>query len=136
MAVAGSVVQSRRRSYDGIAVKIDWTANAAGAVTEVGTFTGNGYLVEVVYEPGTADNLYDVTLLDSGSKDVLRGLGANQPNAAGNTYDTKYRSNIRDVDGSYFFFIKNLWDTTNFNPINWSIKSHHINCIVFQKQLF
>jgi len=40
MAVAGSVVQSRRRSYDGIAVKIDWTANAAGAVTEVGTFTG------------------------------------------------------------------------------------------------
>ena len=105
MAVGGSVVQSRRRSYDGIAVKIDWTANAAGAVTEVGTFTGNGYLVEVMYEPGTADNLYDVTLLDSGSKDVLRGLGANQPNAAGNTYDTKYRSNIRDVDGSYFFFI-------------------------------
>jgi len=118
MAVAGSVTKSIERCFDGYEVLWNWTADAAGAVTETGKITANGYLVGVVYSPGTAADDYDVTLLDSGSKDIMRGLGANQQNAAGNTYDTKYRSNIKDVDGGYFFFVNEQLTPTIANGGN------------------
>ena len=114
MAVAGTVTKKIRRSYDGYEVELAWVANADGNVAEGGTtgkgiFTANGYFVAVEWVPGTAADEYDVTLLD-GTLDVLRGLGANQENTAGNTYDTRYRSNApRDVDGAFqYFFNKNL----------------------------
>lgn len=114
MAVAGTVTKKIRRSHDGYEVEFAWVADASGDVAEGGTtgkgvFSANGYFVGIEWIPGTADNLYDVTLLD-GALDVLRGLGADQANTAGNTYDTRYRSNApRDVDGAYqYFFNKNL----------------------------
>ena len=114
MAAAGTVVKTIQRAAGGMQVTLAWTANASGSVAEGGTtgkgvFSANGYLVGVEYEAVTADDLYDVTLLDSGSKDVLRGLGANKPSAANTTYDNKYRSDVRDVDGAWlYFFNKNL----------------------------
>ena len=118
MAVAGSVTKSIERCFDGYEVHWNWTADAAGAVTENSKITANGYLVGIVYNPGTAANAYDVTCLDSGSIDVMRGLGANQSNAAGLTYDTKYRSNIKDVDGGYFFFVNEQLTPTIANGGN------------------
>lgn len=114
MAAVGTVTKKIRRSYDGYEVELAWVADASGDCTEGGTtgkgiFTANGYFVAVEWVPGTAADNYDVTLLD-GTIDVLRGMGADQENTAGNTYDTRYRSNApRDVDGAYqYFFNKNL----------------------------
>lgn len=115
MAAAGTVVKTRRTSDDGYEVQLDWTADASGDVAEGGTtgkgiFTANGYFRAVQYDPGTATDFYNVTLLDGDSIDVLRGLGTNQRSSANNTYDTKYRSDApRDADGQWqYFFNQNL----------------------------
>jgi hypothetical protein len=108
MAAVGTVTKQRRHDADGTIWTLSWTANGSGAVAEGGTtgkgiFSAVGYLYSVEFEPGTAADNYDVTLLDPDGLDVLRGNGANQENAAGNTYDTKYRS-FTGVDGNYLYF--------------------------------
>jgi len=109
MAAAGSAIRTTQRSNDGMQVTIAWTADASGDMAEGGTtgkatFTAHGFLHSIQYEPGTAADSYDVTLLDADDIDVLRGSGANQPEAASATYDTKYRSNFTNVDGNYIWF--------------------------------
>ena len=93
-------------------ITLNWTADSSGDMTEGGTtgkaiFTAHGYLTNIQYIPGATDptDEYDVTLLDSDGIDVLRGQGLNQQNAAGQTYDTKYRSNVLNVDGGYLWFM-------------------------------
>lgn len=115
MAAVGTVVKTVQRSADGYQVTLAWTADSSGDVAEGGTtgkgiFTANGYFVGIEWEPGTAADNYDVTLLDDEDIDVLRGLGVNQEQTGDNTYDTKYRTNApRDVDGAWqYFFNKNL----------------------------
>lgn len=115
MAAAGTVTKKRYTSADGYMVEFAWTSDASGDVAEGGTtgkgvFTANGYFVGIEWEPGTASDNYDVTLLDDEDIDVLRGLGANQQQTGDQTYDTKYRTDApRDVDGAWqYFFNKNL----------------------------
>lgn len=115
--MAGSATATKRRSADGMKVTWAWTADASGDVSSEGTFSADGYLVQVDFIPGTAADDYDVTLLDSEDKDILRGDGANQQNAAGNTYDTKYRM-FTMVDGNYFFGISDSLTPTIANGGN------------------
>ena len=60
-----------------------------GAVTSASTAVLNGVIESVTQIPGgtTPDNLYDVTITDGNSVDVIAGLGANLSNAA-TTYKT------------------------------------------------
>jgi len=116
MAAAGSATKQRRHDNDGYTVTINWTADASGDVAEKGTtgkciFSAVGYLYSIEFNPGTAANEYNLSLLDEDGVDVLRGEGADQPNAAGLTYDTKYRS-FTGVDGNYLKFVgENLTPT-------------------------
>jgi hypothetical protein len=108
MAAAGSATKKRRHDRDGCTWTINWTADASGNVAEKGTtgkciFSAVGYLYGVEFNPGTAANQYNLTLLDEDGVDVLRGEAIDQPNAAGLTYDTKYRS-FTGVDGNFLKF--------------------------------
>ena len=112
MAAVGTVTRSTKRSSDGMAITFNWTSDSSGDMKEGGTtgkgiFTAHGYITNIIYSPGATDpsDNYDVTLLDSDSLDVLRGQGVDQQNAAGQTYDTKYRSNVLNVDGNYLWFM-------------------------------
>lgn len=132
MAVAGSCTREIHRSDDGMQVVLAWTADASGDMAEGGatgkaTFSGHGYLHSMVFVPGTAADEYDVTLLDDASIDVLRGQGANQQNTAGNTYDTKYRSNFLNVDGNYLWFFNDLLTLTIANGGNLGTGTIKIN---------
>ena len=110
MAAAGSVIKQRRHDADGEEWTFTWQADASGDVTEGGTtgkgvFSANGYLYSMIFSPGAAAaDSYDVKLLDEDGIDVLRNQGAGQVNAAGLTYDNKYRSNFLDVDGKFMYF--------------------------------
>ena len=112
MAAVGSCTRTTRRSADGMVITLNWTADSSGDMTLGGTtgkatFTAHGYLTHYRCLPGTTDpsDNYDVTLLDSDSIDVTRGQMVDQQNAAGQTYDTKYRSNLLNVDGGYLWFM-------------------------------
>ena len=112
MAAVGSCTRTTRRSADGHVITLNWTADSSGDMTTGGTtgkaiFTAQGYLTHYQCSPGTTDpsDNYDVTLLDSDGLDVLRGQAVDQQNAAGQTYDTKYRSNTMNVDGGYLWFL-------------------------------
>ena len=112
MAAVGSCTRTTRRSADGHVITLNWTADSSGDMTEGGTtgkavFTAHGYLTHYQCSPGATDPTddYDVTLLDSDGLDVTRGQMLNQQNAAGQTYDTKYRSNTLNVDGGYLWFL-------------------------------
>ena len=67
---------------------IAWTSSAAtGAVSGNAFSTVRGKLLMVKFMPSLAgtqpDNLYDLTLVDSDSIDLLNGAGANLSNATG-----------------------------------------------------
>jgi len=72
-----------------------WTSGTAaspaqlGGVTSATTAVLNGVIESVTQIPGTTtpSNLYDVTITDGNSVDVITGLGANLSNA-GTTYKT------------------------------------------------
>lgn len=65
---------------------VDWTSDASGAVSSNAFNVKRGELLQVKFVPdggGTQPtDLYDVTLVDSNSVDVLAGGGANLSNAA------------------------------------------------------
>lgn len=103
MAVAGTVIVTKRNCFDGQHTYFAWTANAAGALTE-NYITANGYFVGMELIPGTASDAYDLTLLDSTSLDLLGGTGANMSNLAGLTLAERYYS-PKDPTGGYYFFI-------------------------------
>lgn len=64
----------------------DWTCDAGGAVSSVGVVIRGGFIRQIQFVPdggGTQPtNLYDVTLLDANSVDLLAGAGADLSNAA------------------------------------------------------
>jgi len=63
-------------------IKWTWTSTSAGAYTGATTYRYNGILHELVTIPaGGADaptTLYDITITDGDSVDVLNGLGADR----------------------------------------------------------
>ena len=77
-------------------IKWEWTAGTAAAPAQLGGVTSattavlNGVIESVTQIPGgtTPDNLYDVTITDANSVDVIAGLGANLSSSA-TTYKTK-----------------------------------------------
>jgi hypothetical protein len=82
MPTAQSVTITETRFTGVKEIKWDWLATDAGAV--VGSITTNAYdgiIIECVCIPdtgGTApDNLYDITITDGNSQDILNGNGAN-----------------------------------------------------------
>ena len=66
---------------------IAWTSTAGGAVSGNAFSTVRGKLILVKFMPSLAgtqpDNLYDITIVDTDSVDLLNGAGANLSNAAG-----------------------------------------------------
>jgi len=85
---AGDVVTFARGSVnqDVSCITIDWTADAAGAITPTVisdaagvTLTINGWVFEVVTLPGaTAPDDYTLTLTDKDGRDMLTAQGANR----------------------------------------------------------
>jgi hypothetical protein len=71
-------------------IKWVWLSGTAAAPADLGGVTSattavlNGEIISVTQIPGgtTPTNLYDVTITDANSVDVLAGLGANLSNAA------------------------------------------------------
>lgn len=59
---------------------VAWTSTAGGAVSGNAFSIVAGDLANIRFVPGTADNLYDVTLSDGAVSDLLAGLGANLVN--------------------------------------------------------
>lgn len=64
---------------------VAWTSTAGGAVDTNAFNVVRGHLVQVKFTPGTGGtqptDLYDVTLVDADSVDVLNGGGMNLSNA-------------------------------------------------------
>lgn len=94
MAEAGSC-QSEIRHDQGLKIaRFEWTSDASGDVTEVGTLNGiTGVIIGVKLDPDPTDqptDLYDVTILNDGGADVLMGVGGNAPQAR--NVGTNYRS--------------------------------------------
>lgn len=79
-----TVVEQKQRNLE--LIKFSWTSDAAGDVTETSNSEFTGKIIEVVTVPGAGGNqptnLYDITLTDSNSIDVLHANGANRSNAA------------------------------------------------------
>lgn len=63
-----------------------WTSAADGTTTVTTTTEVTGKVIEIVTVPGSGGtqptNLYDLTLTDEDSVDILHGNGANRSNAA------------------------------------------------------
>jgi hypothetical protein len=80
----------------------DWLSTDAGVVTSATTKTFDGEILAAVFIPDSAGtqptNLYDVTITDSASIDVLAGLGADLSNAASVT--KKHTDGLSAVAGS------------------------------------
>ena len=68
-------------------ITIAWTSTAGGAVSANAFAAPRGELLQVKFVPGSGgtqpSDLYDITLIDTDSVDVLAGAGANLSNAAG-----------------------------------------------------
>lgn len=70
----------RQNGSDVVKHTFDWTSNGSGAATVASTLAVSGVIVRVVVIPSATvapTALYDVTLTDADSVDVLAGLGAN-----------------------------------------------------------
>lgn len=87
--MAGSITVTSAVADCGVqAVKysVDWTSDAAGAVSGNAFDMDGGEILSVTFVPdggGTQPtDLYDVTLLDANNVDILGGLGANLSNSA------------------------------------------------------
>lgn len=69
---------------------LSWTSDASGNVTSNTSAirVGNVFKIEIVPNGGGTQptNLYDVTLLDANSVDLLSGVGADQSNAASKVF--------------------------------------------------
>jgi len=63
-----------------------WTSTAGGAAGDTSLFKVSGEILKVQFIPGTSSNqptdLYDVTITDENSVDILAGQGANLSNSA------------------------------------------------------
>lgn len=104
MATVGTVTISKKNSFDGVSVTADWIADASGDVSGW-NIPANGYLYQIEMNPGTATDLYDVTLLDGDDLDLLSGTGANMSNAAGMTLAEKYFNSPQLTGGNYYLFL-------------------------------
>jgi len=86
--MAGTVTTDEANAKDWPISKVtfNWLSSAGGAADGETTYAYTGKLVRVVQIPGTAgvqpSDLYDMTILDTDSADVLAGVGANISNAA------------------------------------------------------
>lgn len=98
-------------------IQLDWTSDAAGAVT--GSVDLYGYLIKVITVPGatTPTNLYDLTLVspDGASADEFAGLLADR--SSSNTeikYMTASGSSVPILlNGTYTFTIANAGNAKN-----------------------
>jgi hypothetical protein len=86
--MAGSVTVTTSRYTTGwTKYKLEWTSDAAGAVSGTTFGVKAGVLLQMEHVPGSAGDqptdAYDVTILDTGSVDVLAGTGANLSNSTG-----------------------------------------------------
>ena len=83
--MAGSVNITYQEHRTVRKITLDWTSDAAGAVSGIYTKYLSGQLLRVVFVPDSGgtqpSDLYDLTLNDGNSMDVLAGLGANLSNA-------------------------------------------------------
>ena len=88
-------------------IKWTWTCSSAGAYTGASTYRYNGYVAQLVTVPAAGGDaptaLYDVTITDGDSVDVLAGVGADRSATA-----TEYKAH---VDG--LGFIKSSLLTLN-----------------------
>ncbi len=89
--MAGTLTVSRASLRYGVTkYTLAWTSSAGGTVSGNAFAVVAGELLQAKFVPGTSGsqptNLYDVTLVDTDSVDVLNGIGANLSNAA-NTID-------------------------------------------------
>lgn len=92
MPAAGSIAESAQLLYGDITrpvrkYTLAWTSDASGNVSGIPmTNLVSGSIERVVFVPNQSSsqptNLYDVTLLDANSIDVLAGQGANLANNA------------------------------------------------------
>ncbi len=57
-----------------------WTCSSAGAYTEASTVRPNGQIYRFITKPGgtAPTTLYDITITDADSVDVINGLGADR----------------------------------------------------------
>lgn len=87
--MAGTVTVTEYNTGSVRKVKFAWVSDAAGAADGATTRVYGGRVIYAIQIPdggGTQPtNLYDVTVVDGDSIDVLKGLGADLSNAA-NTY--------------------------------------------------
>lgn len=84
--MAGSITVTSSKVGNLTKYAIDWTSDAAGAVSGNTFDVEDGELVQVRYTPDSGGtqptDLYDVTLTDPSGLDILAGGGANLSNAA------------------------------------------------------
>lgn len=86
MAGTVTVTEARAKDWPISKVTFTWLSSAGGAADGTTTYAYTGKVVRVVNVPDAAatqpTDLYDVTILDADSADVLAGAGANVSNAA------------------------------------------------------
>lgn len=82
--MAGTVTTTEERIGPIEEIIFAWTSSGAGAADATSTYAYNGEVMEVQIIPGatTPTNLYDVTVSDNNSVDMLYGQGANVSNAS------------------------------------------------------
>jgi len=85
------VTDPRSRGHTTGVIRVDWVSSAAGGVSQKIEPLISASLVMLITKPGTAGNqptdLYDLTILDGLSHDVLEGWGANRSNVNTETVD-------------------------------------------------
>ena len=84
--MAGTVTVAETRHTSVKQIIWDWLSAAGGNADQATTYTYDGALISVTFEPDSGgtqptDN-YDITITDANSVDVLAGNGANLSNAA------------------------------------------------------
>jgi hypothetical protein len=86
MAGTVTITEANARDWPLAKVTFTWLTDAAGAADGVTTGAYTGKVIRLVHIPDAAGtqptNLYDVTVLDTDSADVLAGAGADVSNAA------------------------------------------------------
>ena len=83
--MAGTIVVTTSDAGQGVSkYSIAWTSDASGNVSGNTVDLRRGHLIQAKFIPGgtTPTDLYDVTLLDSDSVDLLAGAGADRAAAA------------------------------------------------------
>ena len=111
---SGTVSVSRTAGAAGDYVTVSWTSTAAGAVVVSGIYL-EGLVTKVVFANGTATptNLYDVTITDQDSIDVLGGDGANIAVASSVVKVPQLDSLDAYVQGRHTVTISNAGDSKN-----------------------